>query len=78
MSELRFHADGSVPGCVHFAAKAADMDAYKEVLYWCTDRYGEPDKIEAITEVPERWAYYPYVIVLVRPDDILDFKLRWI
>jgi hypothetical protein len=76
--DLRFHEDTSCIGSVHFAATAANMEAYRETLYWCTDRFGDPTELPEITAVPERWAYYPYVVVLVRPEDIIEFKLRWV
>lgn len=76
--ELRFHVDHSVEGTVHFVGKAADMDRYTIVVDWCTTRFGEADELQSITDLPERWAFYPYAVVLTRPDDILEFKLRWV
>jgi hypothetical protein len=77
MDDLRFHIDHSVEGTVHFVGKAADMVRYNAVVIWCISRFGEAEEIQQVTDVPKRWAYYPYAIVLTQPDDIMEFRLRW-
>lgn len=81
--ELRFKQDISLDGQWCFVAKNCSRfpqpsDLYVEVLEWCAERWGAPDQEAGLCgPLPRRWAWSPYLVIGVRQEDAMDFKLRW-